>query len=126
MFLWGRFWGEIGPPCIRSWKPGLGISRAKGLLPIIGGAIIVGGHMEAELVGKWFEPSTITSLMPLWLAAVLIADGDEPSIAQSFGPPKDICCSKPFIQSKFSSKPCPTERSLYAWRYGDCASSAMD
>jgi hypothetical protein len=44
-------------------------------------------HMELDAAEAvwWFDPSTITSLMPLWLV-VLIAEGEEPSTAASVGP----------------------------------------
>ncbi len=43
------------------------------------------------VVGRWLEPSSITSLIPLWLV-VLMAEGEEPSTAVSLGPAllKDI------------------------------------
>jgi hypothetical protein len=65
-----------------------------------------GAHMELVpvVVAGWFDPSNITSLMPLWLV-VLMADGEDPSTAVSLGPLlKDIWCSKPVSQSKLSSR----------------------
>lgn len=65
---------------------------------------MAGCHIEADelVTAVGLEPSSITSLMPLWLV-VLIADGDEPSTAFSPGLLNDIWCSNPVSQSKLSS-----------------------
>jgi hypothetical protein len=52
---------------------------------------MMGCCCHADDTAGLFDPSTITSLMPLWLF-VLIAEGEEPSIAFSFDPLASICC----------------------------------
>lgn len=60
-------------------------------------------HMVLVPAGAgWFDPSTITSLIPLWLV-VLMADGLDPSITVSLAP-KDMWFSNPVTQSRPSSK----------------------
>jgi len=80
--FWERLWGDMGPPFIKSWKPWFPRSMANGLGVIKGGAIMDCCHIDAEDVAGLLDPSSMTSLIPLWLA-VLIADGDDPSIAFS-------------------------------------------
>lgn len=59
-------------------------------------------HMALVPAGAlWFDPSNITSLIPLWLV-VLIADGLDSST--TFSVLKDIWFSNPVNQSKLSSK----------------------
>jgi hypothetical protein len=97
--------GDTGAPPSRSGKTEPLMSREKGLA-ICGGPMMDVCHMElvAAVAVWWFEPSTMTSLMPLWLV-VLSAEGEEPSTAFSIGPPllNDIVWSKPVTQSKSSS-----------------------
>src|SRR6266536_5779687 len=80
-FFCGKLWGDMGPAFIKSWNPGFPSSMANGLV-IRGGPIMDCCHIEAEEAAGLFDPSNITSLMPLWLA-VLIAEGEDPSIAFS-------------------------------------------
>ena len=77
-------------------------SIPKGFAGVMAGAMRVCCHMELE-VTAWLEPSSMTSLIALWLAGVLIADGDEPSPTAFSLPVKSSWCWKPFIHSKFSS-----------------------
>lgn len=82
MAFFGKLYGDIGPPVSRSGKPVPPRSRLKGFGVISGGAIMDCCHIEVDEAAGLFEPSSMTSLMPLWLA-VLIADGDDPSMAFS-------------------------------------------
>jgi len=72
----------------------------------------------------WLDPSTITSLMPLWLV-VLMADGLDPSTACSL-PLNDIWFSKPASQSRGSSMCWLAPISGRPCGNGDVGSSAMD
>src|SRR6266487_5607741 len=65
--------GDIEPPLNRSGNPDCGMSRAKVFCVINGGAIIGCCHMEFVAAAGLFDPSSMTSLIPLWLV-VLIAD----------------------------------------------------
>lgn len=85
--------------------------------------VIMGFHIDADETG-WLEPSSMTSLMPLWLA-VLIADGEDPSMTFSFPSWKDICCWKPFIHSKLSSIGWFADTSEKAGGNGEAESMAM-
>jgi hypothetical protein len=96
--------GDRGAPLRRSGKTELPTSSENGLV-IWGGGIMDDCHMDpdpAEAVW-WLDPSTMTSLIPLWLV-VLMAEGEDPSTAASVVPLlNDMWCSKPVNQSKPSS-----------------------
>jgi len=64
------------------------------------GAIAPWDHIAEDCMGL-FDPSSITSLIPLWLA-VLMADGEDPSKVLSKVADIGIR-SSPSIQSKWSS-----------------------
>lgn len=53
-------------------------------------------------IGMRLGPSSMASLIPLWLP-VLIADGEDSSITESVPFPIATAASNPFIQSKFIS-----------------------
>lgn len=84
-----------------------------------------GCHMVLVPAGAgWFDPSTITSLIPLWLV-VLIADGLDPSITFSLVL-NVIWCSNPVTQSKPSSNCWVEATSFKLCPKGEVWSSAMD
>jgi len=101
--------GDRGTPVKRSGNTVVPpMSPRENELGICGGHIT--GPCQIELVstvgGRWFDPSTMTSLMPLWLA-VLMAEGEERSMAWScISLFKVNWCSKPGSQSKFPSSRC--------------------
>lgn len=83
------FCGFVGDSGLPFWKSENGDkSSANGFGVICGGAIIARCHTLVVAAGL-FEPSNITSLIPLWLA-VLIAEGEDPSTALSVLVSKDI------------------------------------
>lgn len=87
-----------------------------------------GCHTElvAAVVAGWFDPSTITSLMPLWLV-VLMAEGEEPSTAFSLlALLKEIWWSNPVNQSMLSSRCWVADMSGNPRGKGDMGSIAMD
>lgn len=123
--FWCAGCGDIGDPFIKSGKTELLRSRANGW-GIWGGPIDAGCHMElVPTGGAWLEPSSITSLMPLWLV-VLMAEGLEPSTAFSLLGWNDIWWSKPLSQSMVSSSCWFADRSAIPWAKGELGSSAID
>ena len=83
-----------------SGKTGAMASREKAVVSML--VCVTRGlcHMAAEF--GWLEPSSIMSWKAPWLA-VLIADGDEPSSADSFAPENIMELSIPMPQPKSSS-----------------------
>src|SRR4051812_25931496 len=73
--------------------------------------IIAFCHMAPEVATGLLDPSSITSLNPLWLA-VLIAEGEEPSRAWS--PPSAMDPTRDAFQSNASSSSIPGA----PWKFG--------
>lgn len=63
---------------------------------IIAGAIIGCCYMEPLVPAGLFDPSSRAPLIPLWLA-VLVAEGEDPSMAFSLDLLNVMPCSKPCI-----------------------------
>jgi len=85
-------------------------------------------HIElvAAVAVWWLEPSTMTSLIPLWLV-VLSAEGEEPSTAVSTGPLlNDMVWSKPVTQSKSSNDWLAVDTSGSPCEKGDRGSMAIE
>lgn len=119
-------WGETGAPVRRSGKTEGPRSR-NGLLIVVGGPMMAGCHMElvAAVAPGWLDPSTMTSLMPLWLV-VLMAEGELLSTAFSLGLLNDMFCSNPVNQSKLSSKCWLPDTSFMPVPKGDMGSRAIE
>src|SRR3569833_1095665 len=125
----GGGWGETGAPARRSGKTDPLMSR-ENWFPICGGPMTAGGHMDvvaaAEVTAGWLEPSSIASLMPLWLV-VLMAEGEDPSTAVSLGPLNEMRWAKPPASHSRSSKlGWPPDMSWRPSEKGDVGSRAMD